>query len=265
METANLSPEKSELIPSFRLLGVPISIVNKQSTLSTIDDWITAKKGGYICIRDTHGIIHAQDNSSFLEIHEHALMVTPDGVPIVWFGRLCGHKSLMRVCGPDLVGWLCEYSVERGFRHYFFGGADGVAERMAAKLQLQYSGLKIVGTESPPFRETSAQPDLIACERIRKKMPDIVWVGLGSPKQEHWMHVNSPHVPGAIFIGVGAAFDFHSGTISRAPKFMQQSGLEWLYRLFQEPQRLWRRYIIFGPKFLYLAIMQWLRDRGELH
>lgn len=251
-------------LQSFRILGIPVSIINKSSALLAIDEWITEKKGGYICVRDAHGIISAQQNPRLQEIHERALMVTPDGVPLVWFAKLYGHASVERVCGPDLMEWLCAYPAERGYRHYFFGGAEGVATALAERLKRRRADLVVVGVESPPFRPLSDEPDMEACARIAATKPDIVWVGLGSPKQEYWVAANAPHIRDAILIGVGAAFDFHAGHIRRAPRWMQRVGLEWLFRLVQEPRRLWRRYLVMAPRFLVLAGGEWLRLRKPL-
>ncbi len=243
-------------IARFRVLDVPISVIDMATALASIDRKIANGQGGYICIRDTHGVMVAQDDPHFREIHEQAFMVTPDGMPLVWLGRLDGHSDIRRVCGPDLVDALCKHSLQRGYRHYFFGGSQRVADALAKSLSSRYPGLELVGCESPPFSAVTLEPNEKACSQIRAAEPDIVWIGLGSPKQEYWMHSNAPLLPGVILIGVGAAFDFHAGTIRRAPVWMQKNGVEWLYRLFQEPTRLWRRYLILAPRFLVSALWE---------
>lgn len=242
-----------------RILGIPISVINPASALSLIDAGVRRRQGGYICIRETAGLMLARQDPHLSEIHERAFMVTPDGMPLVWFGRLYGHHDMARVCGPDLIDLLCAHGVERKYRHYFFGGGEGVADRLAKILSKLHPGLQVAGAESPPFRPitTEAEPETAA--RIATAAPHIVWVGLGSPKQEYWMSANAPHIPGAILIGVGAAFNFHTGEVKRAPRWVQKTGFEWAYRFSQEPARLWRRYLIMAPHFMLAAGWEWCR------
>jgi N-acetylglucosaminyldiphosphoundecaprenol N-acetyl-beta-D-mannosaminyltransferase len=246
---------------SFRVLGVPVNVLDMPLALQTIDQFISNKRGGYICIRDVHGVMAAQVDEHLQNIHEHALLVTPDGMPLVWLGRLNGYPSIRRVCGPDLVSALCAHSIDRGYTHYFFGGTDDVLTKLMATLRFQFPGLKIAGWECPPFKTTTTTPDLAATEKMRMANPDIIWIGLGSPKQEYWMQANAANLPSAIQIGVGAAFAFHAGIVQRAPLWMQKSGLEWLFRLAQEPGRLWRRYLVMAPKFVTLATWELLKRR----
>ncbi len=177
-------------------------------------------------------------------------------MPVVWMLRWQGFKNVQRVYGPDLLQAACARSLETGWRHYFYGGAPQVAEKLKDKLCADYPGLQVVGMESPPFRPLTAEEDEDAVQRIRQARPDIVWVGLGAPRQDFWMaeHLDRLGVP--VLVGVGAAFDFLSGAKPQAPLWMRRSGLEWLFRLATEPRRLWRRYLIGNPRFLYLCLLQ---------
>lgn len=241
-------------VPATRILNIPVSTVNMDTTVETIMEWIAKRASHFICVRDVHGIMRAQDDSELAEIHERAGLVTPDGMPLVWILRSRGYQQAARVCGADLVAALCEASLKTGARHYFFGGKPGVAERMAAVLVQQFPGLNIAGLSSPPFRALSSEEDAVVTQAIAKANPDIVWVGLSTPKQEYWMRDHVGRIPGATLIGVGAAFDFYAGDVKRAPHWMRGSGLEWLHRLISEPRRLWRRYLILAPKFVVKII-----------
>nr|WP_269142340.1 WecB/TagA/CpsF family glycosyltransferase [Sphingomonas sp. IC-11] len=197
--------------------------------------------------------MRAQDETELLEIHDHAGLVTPDGMPLVWLARWRGHGHVGRVCGADLVAELCAASIEHGIGHYFYGGKPGVAERMAAALMARFPGLKVVGTNTPPFGAMSAEEDAAHTAEITASGAGIVWVGLSTPKQEYWMRDHVDRIPGATLIGVGAAFDFYAGDVKRAPEWMHHRGLEWLHRLASEPRRLWRRYLVLAPKFVLMV------------
>jgi N-acetylglucosaminyldiphosphoundecaprenol N-acetyl-beta-D-mannosaminyltransferase len=191
-------------------------------------------------------------------IHNEAGMVTPDGMPMVWINRIRGFDHVRRVYGPDLMLDVCAASVERGYRHYFYGGADGVADELAAKLKLKYPGLQVVGTFCPPFRPMTEQEDAALIAQINQSGANILWVGLSTPKQEYWMSRHLGHVDASVMIGVGAAFDFHAGRKKQAPRWMQRTGLEWLFRLATEPRRLARRYLTNNPLFVYYFGLQFL-------
>lgn len=243
-------------IPRANILGVGVSAVNMEMALATIDGWIADRAAHYVCVTPVHSIMECYDAPDVRHIYNRAGMVTPDGMPVVWLTRSAGHPHVRRVYGPDLMLALCAHSMARGYRHYFYGGADGVAEELARTLQARFPGLAVAGWESPPFRDLSAQEDAAVCARIRAAQPDIVWVGLGAPKQERWMagHVTQLGVP--ALIGVGAAFDFLTGRKPQAPRWMQRSGLEWLFRLASEPRRLFRRYLSANSRFLWLIALQ---------
>lgn len=245
-------------IPRANILGVGVSAINIAMTLRTIDDWIARRDPHYICITGVHGIMESQRDAGVRWIHNRAGLVTPDGMPLVWISRLQGFSHVERVYGPDLMLAVCEGSGARGYRHFFYGGAPGVGDILAARLQSRFPGLQVVGIDAPPFRPLRPDEERAAVEHINATTPDIVWVGISTPKQERWMaaHVGRLYAP--VLIGVGAAFDFHSGLKRQAPRWMQRSGLEWLFRLATEPQRLWRRYLINNPWFLWCILLQLL-------
>ncbi|MCD2317276.1 WecB/TagA/CpsF family glycosyltransferase [Sphingomonas sp. IC-11] len=252
------SPDANQTVtasgtPATRVLGVPVSTVNMPQAIAVVLSWLRAGKAHYICVRDVHGIMRAQDETELLEIHDHAGLVTPDGMPLVWLARWRGHGHVGRVCGADLVAELCAASIEHGIGHYFYGGKPGVAERMAAALMARFPGLKVVGTNTPPFGAMSAEEDAAHTAEITASGAGIVWVGLSTPKQEYWMRDHVDRIPGATLIGVGAAFDFYAGDVKRAPEWMHHRGLEWLHRLASEPRRLWRRYLVLAPKFVLMV------------
>ncbi len=250
-------------IESVDILVVPVSDVDIPAALEIIERWIAERRANFVCLRDVHGVMACQKDQALLAIHETAGLVAPDGMPLVWLGRLMGSRRIGRVCGPDLMPALCALSLEKGYRHYFYGGAPGVTERLVERLRARFPGLEIAGAHAPPFRPLSEMEDQAVVAAINESGADIVWVGLGSPKQERWMAAHLGRLDAPVMLGVGAAFDFHAGAIGRAPVWMQNSGLEWLFRLVSEPRRLWRRYLVMAPKFLVLAVLQLLGLRGR--
>lgn len=237
-------------IPATRVLGVPVSLVSLAVAVQTIIGWCEVGTAHFVCVRDVHGIMRAQEDPEVMALHDRAGLVTPDGMPLVWLARYRGHAEVDRACGSDLVIELCRLSVDKGLRHYFYGGKPGVAERMAAALGERYPGLQVAGTYTPPFRALTAEEDAEVTAAIVAACPHIVWVGLSTPTQEYWMRDHVDRIPGATLMGVGAAFDFHTGDVKRAPQWMRTRGLEWLHRLVSEPRRLWRRYLVLAPRFL---------------
>lgn len=241
------------------LLGVEVSAINMGDAIATIEEWIDQRTPHYVCIRDVHGLIASRKDHRLRDIHNQAGLVTPDGMPIVWFSRLLGVKRIERVYGPDLMRAISARSPGRGHRHFYFGGAPGVADRLAAALIAANPGLNVVGTLCPPFRPLTPDEDAEVIAQINSAAPDIVWVGLGSPKQEYWMANHIHLLNASVLIGVGAAFDFLSGTKKQAPAWVQRNGLEWLFRLCSEPRRLWARYAYVVPRFLILAAGELVR------
>jgi N-acetylglucosaminyldiphosphoundecaprenol N-acetyl-beta-D-mannosaminyltransferase len=232
------------------VLGVGISVLNLPAALAAIADAVRARRKGYICVTGVHGVMEAQTDAAFKNILNQAFLCTPDGMPMVWAGKLNGQRAMRRVYGPDLLLEVCAWGENNSCRHFFYGGADGVAGLLAQKLKAKFPKLEVVGTFTPPFRALSADEQKKLAEQIRAARPDIIWVGLSTPKQEKFMAEFLPKLEATLMIGVGAAFDFHSGRVKQAPRWMQRSGLEWFYRLCREPRRLARRYFRNNPLFV---------------
>lgn len=248
---------------AFRVLGVDVAAVQIADVIRQIEEWLAgAGRGRHIAVTGMHGIMEAQSSESFRAILRSADMVVPDGMPLVWLGRLRGHGGLRRrVYGPELMLELCRVSAGRGYRHFFYGGAPGVAERLAQELKRRFAGLEVAGIYSPPFRPLTEAEDQEVIERINHAKTDVLWVGLGTPKQERWIAEHQGRLTAGVMLGVGAAFDIHSGRCRQAPAWMREHGLEWLYRLLQEPRRLWRRYLVLGPQFVCLVSLEILGFR----
>jgi N-acetylglucosaminyldiphosphoundecaprenol N-acetyl-beta-D-mannosaminyltransferase len=243
-------------IPRANILGVEVSATTMEITLRTIEAWIARHESHYVCVTGVHGVMESWRDEELRHIHNTAGLVTADGMPLVWLGRLMGFRQMERVYGPDLMLMVCERSAKQGYCQFFYGGTPGVAEKLASRLQSRFPGLQVAGVYSPPFRALTPEEDEAVIERINAAQPDIVWVGLSTPKQERWMSEHWGRLNAPVLIGVGAAFDFHAGFKRQAPHWMQQSGLEWLFRLAMEPRRLWRRYLINNPWFLWLVLLQ---------
>ncbi len=240
------------------VLGVGISPINMPAVLSAIENWIATGEQHYVCVSGVHGVIESQRDEQLRRIHNASGLTTPDGMPLVWLGRLTGHNSMERVYGPDLMLAMSELSARKGYRNYYYGGAEGVPEQLAHNLQNRFPGLQVAGTFSPPFRPLTADEDTQVVEMINKSQADIVWIGLSTPKQERWAAAHVGRLDGSALIGVGAAFDFHSGRVKQAPRWIQRSGFEWFYRMLQDPKRLTKRYLINNPLFLGLILAQLL-------
>ena len=244
-----LPSEFSMAIERVNVLGVGISAINLPSALAAIADAVRARRKGYICVTGVHGVMEAQADTAFRKILNGAFLCTPDGMPMVWAGKLSGHSGMSRVYGPDLMLDICAWSEKNPCRHFFFGGAPGVAEALRDKLTARFPGLQVAGCYTPPFRALNAEEQKQLQETVRAARPDILWVGLSTPKQEKFMAEFLPRLDVTLMIGVGAAFDFLSGRVKQAPRWMQRSGLEWCYRLGREPRRLARRYFRNNPLF----------------
>ncbi|HWY31171.1 MAG TPA: WecB/TagA/CpsF family glycosyltransferase [Candidatus Acidoferrum sp.] len=238
-------------IKRVNVLGVGISVLNLPTALAEVAAAISERRKGYICVTGVHGVMEAQADPDFKAILNSALLCTPDGVPMVWAGKLRGFSEMDRVYGPDLLLTVCEWSVKSGCRNLFFGGAEGVAGLLAGKLKARFPGLVVAGTFTPPFRTLRPDEEKQLREFVRDSRPDIIWVGLSTPKQERFMAEYLPKLDATLLIGIGAAFDFHSGRVKQAPRWMQRSGLEWFYRLCQEPRRLAKRYLRNNPLFVW--------------
>lgn len=244
-------------IEQVNILGIGVSALNMKLAIDQISNWIADRQPHYVCVTPAHSLMDGYQDPGLRKIFNASGMNTPDGMAIVWLLKLNGHKLVERVYGPDLMMNVCKFSIEKGWRHFFYGGAPGVAQELSKNLTAQYPGLQVVGVFSPPFRELTEEEDRKVAELIRMSNPNIIWVGISSPKQERWMsrHITQYDVP--VMIGVGAAFDFLSGRKKQAPRWIQRSGFEWLFRFISEPRRLWRRYIKY-PWFVILVCLQLL-------
>jgi N-acetylglucosaminyldiphosphoundecaprenol N-acetyl-beta-D-mannosaminyltransferase len=233
------------------VLGVGISLINMGLALDRLNRWIQGHERQYVSVCNVHSLMESRRDDKLRRIVNAAGMTTPDGMPLVWLSRMAGHRYVSRVYGPDLMLAEMAASVPAGHSHFFFGGRDGVADRLADTMRNRFPGVRIAGTMTPALGTAAELCNSETASRINGVKPDIVWVGVSSPKQEYWMACMRPLLEAPVLIGVGAAFDFHTGTVRQAPRWMQRSGIEWLFRLVQEPRRLWRRYLVDNPWFLF--------------
>ena len=248
--------------PEFFVAGVRIHAITVADAVSTIDEWIRTRCRSYVVLTGAHGVVEMQSDQALLDINNRAGLTTPDGMPVVWLGRLKGHRHVEKVYAPDVMTATFEFGLKGSYRHFLYGGDLGVADELNRKLQDRYPGIRIVGTYCPPFRPLADEEVDGLAALINAAAPDIVWVGLGCPKQEHWMHRLRPRLEAPVLIGVGTGFDFLAGRKPLAPRWIQRSGFEWLYRMLSEPRRLWPRYSRVVPRFVYLACRDWLRNRN---
>lgn len=254
-----VTASKRHKVPRANVLGVGVSAINMAEALSLFESWLGNGGKGYVCVTGVHGVMEAQKDPSFRRILNESLLTTPDGMPTVWVGKFQGFKKMGRVFGPDLMYEVCRLSVENGYSHFFYGGRPGVAEQLKAIMTNSIPRLRVVGTYTPPFGSLSRQEEACLFELVAETKPDIFWVGLSTPKQERFMAEYSHKIQTKIMVGVGAAFDLHTGLIKDAPDWMKSSGLQWLHRLTQDPFRLWRRYLVNNPKFLWKIALQLTR------
>lgn len=244
--------------PRVNILGVGVSAIGMREAIELSDRLISQNGHGYVCVTGVHGISEAQSDSEFRAILNSSFLTTPDGMPTVWVGRMQGYSSIRRVYGPDYMMDLCALSVPRGYKHFLYGGKPGVAERLAVTLTAAFPGIQVVGTYTPPFRPLSPAEEEALIAQLKETSPHILWVGLSTPKQERFMAQHMGRLPVNLMAGVGAAFDIHTGGITDAPGWMKTAGIQWLHRLIQEPKRLWKRYLINNPRFVWNAILQFL-------
>jgi len=240
----------------YDVLGVRIYAIDPPGLLREVEGWISARARQYVCFTTVHGVMETLTDQSLQHVFNEGFAV-PDGMPLVWLGQLRGHWA-RRVYGPDVMLALCARAAEAGWPVFFLGGAEGVAERLAEALRRSCPGLRVAGAVGPPFRKPTPDEEQALVERLNASGAELVFVGLGCPKQEKWMADHRERLTAPALLGVGAAFDFHTGRMPQAPRWMMRAGLEWLYRLLQEPRRLWRRYLILNPLFLAHVVLQTL-------
>jgi N-acetylglucosaminyldiphosphoundecaprenol N-acetyl-beta-D-mannosaminyltransferase len=244
------------------VLGVPVSAVDYEGVMDWMDGTVAGDGRGYICVAATHTVMVAREDRAARDAVLGASLVVPDGQPLVWALRALGRPLPDRVYGPDLMLRHCERAAAEGTRIFLYGGRNqGALVQLTLNLRRQFPGLRVVGGCSPPFRDLAEDELDEVAEQINATGADVVWVGIGVPKQEKWMAVMRDRLDAPVLVGVGAAFDFHAGLVPQAPGWMQASGLEWLFRLAQEPRRLWRRYLRYNPRFAAGFAAQWARSR----
>jgi N-acetylglucosaminyldiphosphoundecaprenol N-acetyl-beta-D-mannosaminyltransferase len=251
-------------MPSQRVLGVPLALTDYEHTLDWIDQAVKARTREYICVAAVHTVMASQEDPALRAAVLGSSFTVPDGQPLVWALKALGHPMGDRVYGPELMERACARAARTGQTMYLYGGRNqGALAQLARTLRLRHPGLKIVGGYAPPFRPlTDAEEEAIAHD-INRSGADVVWVGIGVPKQEKWMARMRPRLSAPVLIGVGAAFDFHAGLVPQAPATLQKYGLEWLFRCFQEPRRLWRRYARYNPRFVAGFVKQYVRHRSS--
>ena len=262
MATQAQTKQALEVNACFQVLGVRVDAVQITDVVAQMKEWIREKTGCHaIAATGMNGIVAAQHDPSFKEILNSTDLVVPDGMPLVWLGRRRGHHLPRRVYGPDLLLAFCEKTAGQGYRHFFYGAErePDVPERLAETLKNQFPGMIVAGTYSRPLQPLSLEQEDKIVSLISHAAPDVLWVGLGELRQVRWMHAHRDklHVP--VLVGVGAAFDMLSGRKKQAPRWMREHGLEWLFRLMQEPRRLWRRYLVYGAQFIAYLVLESLR------
>jgi N-acetylglucosaminyldiphosphoundecaprenol N-acetyl-beta-D-mannosaminyltransferase len=238
------------------VLGVGVHAIDMQATASFFEARLRSGGKGYVCLTGVHGIMEAQRDPALKSIFAEALLVAPDGMPTVWMGHMQGFPAMQRVFGPDLMADIISRDEFRNCRHFFCGGELGVAESLRAAILERLPWVQIIGTYSPPFRPMTVMEESELEAKIGSLRPDIIWVGLSTPKQERFMARYLPVLDTKLMVGVGAAFLFHTGAIQDSPKWVKLAGLQWLHRLLQEPSRLWRRYLLNNPRFIFYALLQ---------
>lgn len=243
------------LIPTCNIMGVNIAAINMDWLLDYVDKNLHDIKGDYLCVSNVHTTVTAYEDPSYMKVQNGGLLAMPDGGPLSSVGRKRGYTEMQRTTGPSFMGEIFKISAAKGYRHYFYGSTDETLEKLHQKLSTNYSGIQIAGMYSPPFRKLTDEEDQQIVDRINETKPDFVWVGLGAPKQELWMYEHQGRVDG-LMVGVGAGFDYFAENIKRAPNWMQKCNLEWLYRLMQDPKRLFKRYFHTNTKFIWNAIVR---------
>jgi N-acetylglucosaminyldiphosphoundecaprenol N-acetyl-beta-D-mannosaminyltransferase len=245
-------------LPRVNVLGVGVHAINMEQAVNVLLDTVADRAKGYVCLTGVHGVMEAQHNPGFRRVLNQSLLTAPDGMPTVWVGRMAGHRQMDRVFGPDLMVNVCRESVNRGITHFLYGGAPEVAEQLKQNLEARFPGLGVVGTYTPPYRQLSTQEHFEVIQRVNALKPDIIWVGLSTPKQEGFMAEYIDRFDTRLMLGVGAAFDLHTGRMVDSPDWVKKAGMQWAHRLIQDPRRLWKRYLVNNPQFLIAISAQLL-------
>ncbi|HLZ43902.1 MAG TPA: WecB/TagA/CpsF family glycosyltransferase [Candidatus Sulfotelmatobacter sp.] len=241
-----------------KILGVKVHATSMDRALARLETAIERGEKGYVCVTGVQGVMEAQMDANLKRIINGAMLTIPDGRPTVWVGWLRGMFQMRQVTGPVMMLRVCALSPDKGYKHFFYGGNDGVAEQLRDTLTRRFPGLNVVGTYTPPFRPLTAEEDSDLVSKVAETKPDFFWVGLSTPKQERFMDQYSSKLDAKVMLGVGAAFDIHSGRIKDAPYWMKVTGVQWMHRIYQDPKRLWKRYLVNNPKFVYRIMLELL-------
>jgi N-acetylglucosaminyldiphosphoundecaprenol N-acetyl-beta-D-mannosaminyltransferase len=248
-------------IPRCNVLGVGVHALNMAAAVDAVADAIRERRRGYVCVTGVHGVMEARRDPALRRTLNSATLNVPDGMPLVWVGRRQGFAAMGRVYGPDLMLAVCERSVAAGWTHFLYGGQPGVADALRTALETRFPGIRIAGTHCPPFRPLDPDEERQLAARIADLRPDLFWVGLSTPKHERFMAAHDGALDAALMLGVGAAFDIHTGRHRDAPAWIKRAGLQWFHRLCQDPRRLGPRYARIVPAFLFLIALQALGKR----
>ena len=260
----SVQPHPQPAVPprTVSVLEVPLALTDYADTLDWMDAMITERQRGFVCVCNVHTVMASREDPELRRALIASSFNVPDGQPLVWAINSLGHTLAARVYGPDLMAQACAQSARRGHRFYLYGGRNqGALVQLALNLRQRYPGVKIVGGYSPPHRPLTTEEQDAVVEEINRARADVVWVGIGVPKQEKWMAIMRPRLDAPVLVGVGAAFDFHAGLVPQAPNWLQEAGLEWAYRLAHEPRRLWRRYLRYNPRFVTAFARQLAQHR----
>jgi len=241
-----------------KILGVRVHATSMDRALARLETAVNQGEKGYVCVTGVQGVMEAQGDPVLKDIINGSLLTIPDGRPTVWVGWMRGLMQMRQVTGPDMMLRICELSAQKGYTHFFFGGNDGVADQLKESLTRRYPGLNVVGTYCPPFRPLDESEEAELIRTVAQLRPDFFWVGLSTPKQEKFMGKYLFRLDTKVMLGVGAAFDIHTGRIKDAPYWMKLTGVQWIHRIYQDPKRLWKRYLLNNPKFVYRITLELL-------
>jgi N-acetylglucosaminyldiphosphoundecaprenol N-acetyl-beta-D-mannosaminyltransferase len=243
--------------PRINVLGTAIDALNLDQAVHQICQWMGDESTGrYVCVTDVHCIMQSYRRPEVRSAYNNASLCVPDGMPLTWVGKTLGQKTMGRVYGPDLMLRLLKIAADKGYTNFFYGGAEGVAEDLERRMAMRFPNLEVAGTHCPPFRPLTMDEKENFVSKVNNICPDLFWVGLGAPKQELFMREFHEILRAKVMIGVGAAFDFHTGRVRQAPRWMMKAGLEWFFRLCMEPRRLAPRYFRNNPAFIWHVLLQ---------
>jgi len=247
--------------PAANVLNVRVDAIDMERALQRVEEMLQRQNKAYICVAGVHGIMEAQKCAALADVYANADMTIPDGMPLVWVGHAQGQTTMQRVTGPDFMLELFRRQSFAATTHYLYGGEPGVADRLREVLGRRFPQARILGVRTPPFRDLDPAEQREFLEEIRRLRPDVIWVGISCPKQEIFMRRYLPLLETKIMVGVGAAFDYHTGRIRDSADWVKRAGLQWLHRFIQDPKRLWKRYLLNNPPFVFRILCQLLLER----